>query len=162
MTLFASIQQTTAILNASKNKFLDLAIAEAREAERNGDVPVGAVVVFQGEVISTAHNEREQLQDPTAHAEVLAIRRASLVLGSWRLNDCELIVTLEPCAMCAAALINARIGSVYFGTSDPKAGACGSVFSLHQSDQLNHCFEAHNLNNLECSTMLKDFFKRRR
>ncbi len=160
--MYASIPLTAATLNASRNKFLDLAIAAAKEAEQNGDVPVGAVVVYEDRVIATAFNERERSQDPTSHAEVTALRKAAEIIGSWRLLNCDLFVTLEPCLMCTGALIHARIRSVYFGATDPKAGACGSVFQMHDSPQLNHRFQAVYLQNEECSSLLTEFFKRKR
>ena len=115
-----------------------VALAEARAALALGDVPVGAVVVRAGTIIARRHNEREQRQDPTAHAEVLALRDAAAVVGSWRLEDCTLVVTLEPCVMCAGALTNARIGRLVYGAADLKAGATGSLYNVCADPRLNH------------------------
>ena len=120
---------------------MGLALAEARLALNHDDVPIGAIVVSpSGEILASRHNERELTKDPTAHAEVLALRDAAERLGEWRLYDCTLVVTLEPCAMCAGALTNARIGRVVFGAEDPKAGACGSLYNLSVDPRLNHTF----------------------
>jgi tRNA(adenine34) deaminase len=115
-----------------------LALVEAEAALAHGDVPVGAVAVVGGRVIASRHNEREAAQDPTAHAEVLALRDAAVAVGSWRLSDVTLVVTLEPCAMCAGALVSARLGRLVFGAYDPKAGACGSLYNLCSDPRLNH------------------------
>ncbi len=140
-----------------------LAIAEARRALDHDDVPVGAIVLRDGEVIASRHNERELTGDPTAHAEVLALRDAAARVGHWRLDDCTLVVTLEPCAMCAGAIVNGRVGSLIYGASDPKAGAAGSVFDLVDSDLLNH--RTPRITGVlgdECSRLLTDFFAARR
>ena len=113
-----------------------IALAEAHRAMQHGDVPVGAVVVRNGEVIAAAHNERELRNDPTAHAELLALRVAAEQIGSWRLTDCTLVVTLEPCAMCAGAIVNSRIATVVFGAPDLKAGALGSLYNLAADPQI--------------------------
>jgi tRNA(adenine34) deaminase len=115
-----------------------LALVEAEAALDHDDVPVGAVVVVGGAVIARRHNERERTQDPTAHAELLALRDAAAALGSWRLADTTLVVTLEPCSMCAGALVAARVGRLVFGAPDPKAGACGSLYNLCSDPRLNH------------------------
>jgi tRNA(adenine34) deaminase len=115
-----------------------LALIEAKAAVAHGDVPVGAVVLFQGEVIASRHNERELQGDPTAHAEILALRDAARHLGSWRLEDTTVVVTLEPCPMCAGALVAGRVGRLVFGAADPKAGACGSLYQLCVDPRLNH------------------------
>jgi tRNA(adenine34) deaminase len=115
-----------------------LALVEAEAALVHGDVPVGAVAVLDGQVVASRHNEREAAQDPTAHAEVLALRDAAKAIGSWRLSDVTLVVTLEPCAMCAGALVSARVGRLVFGAPDPKAGACGSLYNLCSDPRLNH------------------------
>jgi tRNA(adenine34) deaminase len=117
---------------------MEHAIAEARRALEHDDVPVGAVVVRGGEMIAARHNERELTGDPTAHAEILAIRDAAAVIGHWRLDDCTLVVTLEPCPMCAGAMVNARLGRLVFGAADPKAGAVGSLMDLVADPRLNH------------------------
>lgn len=140
-----------------------LAIAEAVAAEAHGDVPIGAVVVRDGEVIARRHNERELTGDPTAHAEVLALRDAAAVVGHWRLLDCTLYVTLEPCVMCAGALVNSRIGRVVYGATDPKAGAVASLYEVCADERLNHRppVEAGVLAE-ECGALLKAFFAARR
>ena len=120
------------------NAAMELAIAEARLAAAEGDVPVGAVVVAGGVVVARRHNERERSGDATAHAEVLALRDAAARLGRWRLSDCTVVVTLEPCVMCAGALVAARVGRLVFGATDPKAGACGSLYNLLADPRLNH------------------------
>jgi tRNA(adenine34) deaminase len=117
---------------------MTVALDEAAAALEHGDVPVGAVVVRGGEVIARRHNEREATNDPTAHAEVLALRDAAAVVGSWRLDDCTLYVTLEPCVMCAGALINARIGRLVYGAADLKAGATASLYNVCADPRLNH------------------------
>jgi len=115
-----------------------LAVGEAQQALAHDDVPVGAVVVRAGEVIASRHNERELTGDPTAHAEILALRDAAAAVGTWRLEDCTMIVTLEPCPMCAGAMVNARLGRLVYGASDPKAGAVGSLMNLVADPRLNH------------------------
>lgn len=118
--------------------FMRLALREAERALEHEDVPIGAVIAHEGEVIAGAHNERELRQDPTAHAEVIALREASAALGSWRVLDTVMYVTLEPCAMCAGALVNARVERLVFAASDPKAGFCGSLGNLVEDPRLNH------------------------
>ena len=143
--------------------FMRLAIREAQDALKHDDVPIGAVVVHEGEVIAAAHNERELRQDPTAHAEVLALREASRVLGTWRVLNCVLYVTLEPCAMCAGAIVLARVPRVVYGTIDPKAGAAGSVLDVLAQPRLNHRPQvAGGLLAAECAALLTDFFGSRR
>jgi tRNA(adenine34) deaminase len=117
---------------------MELALAEAERALVHDDVPIGAVVLRDGVVIAARHNEREQAGDPTAHAEILALRDAAAAVGHWRLDDCTLVVTLEPCVMCAGALVNARIGRLVFGALDPKAGAVGSLYDVPADGRLNH------------------------
>ena len=121
---------------------MEAAIEQARSALDHGDVPVGAVVVRDGAIIAARHNERELTGDPTAHAEMLAIRDAAAVVGHWRLDDCTLVVTLEPCPMCAGAMVNARIGRLVYGATDPKAGAAGSLMNLVADPRLNHRFRS--------------------
>jgi tRNA(adenine34) deaminase len=136
-----------------------LAMAEAELAIPHGDVPVGALVVVEGEVIASRHNERQLTSDPTAHAEVLAMRDACEHLGTWRLDDATLVSTLEPCAMCAGAAVNARIRKVVFGAPDLEAGALGSVYHLGADPRLRHTFEVqHNVLGNECTENLKTFF----
>ncbi len=118
--------------------FMRLALRESQRALAHEDVPIGAVIARGGEVLAAAHNERELRSDPTAHAEILALREASRALGSWRLLDCTLYVTLEPCAMCAGAIVLARVPRVVYGATDPKAGACGSVIDVLCEPRLNH------------------------
>ena len=143
--------------------FMRLAIREAERAPEHDDVPIGAVVVAAGEVIGAGHNERELRQDPTAHAEMLALREAARHVGSWRLLDTILYVTLEPCAMCAGAIVLARVPRVVYGTSDPKAGAAGSVLDVLGERRLNHRPEvAGGLLHEECAALLVDFFSSRR
>ena len=143
--------------------FMRLAIREAQRALEHDDVPVGAVVVADGEVIASAHNERELRQDPSAHAELLAIRDASRSLGTWRLLDCALYVTLEPCAMCAGAIVLARIPRVVYAATDPKAGAAGSVLDVLGEPRLNHRPEvAGGLFADESGELLREFFASRR
>ena len=140
-----------------------LAIQCAREAERHGDVPIGAVLAREGEPLSSAGNERELRADPTAHAEILAIRAAAEALGGWRLPDTTLYVTLEPCAMCAGAIVLARIPRVVFGAPDPKAGAAGSVLDVLAEPALNHRPEVTGgVLETECARLLRDFFSARR
>lgn len=143
--------------------FMRLAMREAERALEHEDVPVGAVVVHDGEVVATGHNERELRQDPTAHAEAIALREAARALGSWRVLDAVLYVTLEPCAMCAGAIVLSRIPRVVFGTWDPKAGAAGSVLSILDQPQLNHRPEVDGgLLADECAAQLRAFFASRR
>jgi tRNA(adenine34) deaminase len=140
-----------------------VAIEEARKAEGHGDVPIGAAVFRDGELLSRAGNERELRRDPTAHAEVLAIRAAAEALGGWRLPGTTLYVTLEPCAMCAGAIVLARVPTVVFGTPDPKAGAAGSVLDVLREPALNHRPEVvGGVREAECATLLRDFFATRR
>jgi tRNA(adenine34) deaminase len=149
--------------NSLPEQMMAVAIERAREAEGHGDVPIGAVIARDEELLAAAGNERELRADPTAHAEILAIRAAAEVLGGWRLPDTTLYVTLEPCAMCAGAIVLARIPCVVFGTPDPKAGAAGSVLDVLAEPALNHrpavtggVLEA------ECAGLLREFFAARR
>jgi tRNA(adenine34) deaminase len=144
-------------------RWMAVALDEARRAIDHGDVPVGAVLVRDGELLAAGHNERELAQDPSAHAELLAIRRAAAEAGSWRLLDTTLYVTLEPCAMCAGAIVLARIPRVVFGTTDPKAGAAGSVLDVLAEPRLNHrpVVESGPLAD-ECAALLRAFFAARR
>jgi tRNA(adenine34) deaminase len=143
--------------------FMRLALREAARALEHDDVPIGAVVVHGGEVIGAAHNERELRSDPTAHAEILVLRQAAAALGSWRLLDTVLYVTLEPCAMCAGAIVLARVPRLVFGASDPKAGAAGSVLDVLGTPQLNHRPQVdRGLLAGECGELLRAFFASRR
>jgi tRNA(adenine34) deaminase len=140
-----------------------IALEEAEASRAAGDVPVGAVVVRDGAVVARRHNEREQAHDPTAHAEVLALHDAAAVLGRWRLDDCTLVVTLEPCVMCAGAVLNARIGRVVFGAPDLKAGATGSLYNVCADPRLNHNPPVtHGVLADECAALLTSFFGERR
>ncbi len=142
---------------------MSLAIEEARRALEHGDVPVGAIVVIDGEVIAGRHNERELSGDPTAHAELLAVRDAAAAIGSWRLDGATMVVTLEPCPMCAGALYQSRIDRLVFGAADTKAGACGSLYNLGSDPRLNHEFEVvHAVMADECAALLSEFFTTRR
>jgi tRNA(adenine34) deaminase len=143
--------------------FMRLALREAEHALKHDDVPIGAVVVHEGEVLASGHNEREVRQDPTAHAEVLALREAAHALGSWRVLDVVVYVTLEPCAMCAGAIVLARVARVVFGAYDPKAGAAGSVLDVTGEPRLNHRPEVvGGLLAAECGALLSEFFAARR
>jgi len=143
--------------------FMSMALKEAEAAARDGETPVGAVVVCEGAVVARARNSRESDNDPTAHAELIAIREAAKKLGRWRLSDCTVYVTLEPCPMCAGALVNARIGRVVFGASDPKAGSLGTLYDLSSDARLNHSFEVvSGVMAEESSQMLKQFFQQLR
>jgi tRNA(adenine34) deaminase len=143
--------------------FMRLALREAERALEHADVPIGAVVVRDGEVLGAAHNERELRQDPTAHAEIIALREAAAAVGSWRVLDSVLYVTLEPCAMCAGAVVLARVPRVVFGATDPKAGACGSVLDVLGEPRLNHRpVVAGGLLAPECGELLSAFFASRR
>ena len=141
-------------------KYMRAAIKEAHQAEILGEVPIGAVVVHDGQIIGRGHNMREKFQDVTYHAEMLAIMEACTNLGSWRLEYCDLYVTLEPCIMCSGAIVNARIKNVYYGAKDPKAGAVDSLYHLLNDQRLNHQVNVESgLLGAECSQMLKDFFR---
>ncbi len=143
--------------------FMRLAIREAERALEHDDVPIGCVIAHQGEVVAAAPNERELRGDPTAHAEILALREAAKALGGWRLPDTVAYVTLEPCAMCAGALVLARVPRVVYGTTDPKAGAAGSVLNVLAEPQLNHRPDvASGLLAGECAALLREFFATRR
>jgi tRNA(adenine34) deaminase len=142
---------------------MEIAIEEARKAEGHGDVPIGAAVFRGNELLSRAGNERELRRDPTAHAEVLAIRAAAERLGGWRLPDTTLFITLEPCAMCAGAIVLARIPTVVYGAPDPKAGAAGSVLDIFAEPALNHRPQVvARVREADCASLLRDFFASRR
>lgn len=143
-----------------QEKFMKEALKEAKKAYDKLEVPVGAVIVKDGKIIARAHNIKEEKKDTTKHAEILAISKASKKLNSWRLTDCEMYVTLEPCSMCAGALIQSRIRKIYIGTMDEKTGACGSVLNLLEDYTFNHKVEIEtNLLQEECETLLKQFFR---
>lgn len=143
--------------------WMDRALEEARAAERDGDVPVGAVVVRDGELLARGRNRREIDADPTAHAEIVAIRAAAARIGSWRLDGCWLYVTLEPCAMCAGALVNARLPALVYAADDPKAGAVGSLYDICRDERLNHRVEVTSgVAADEAGDLLQRFFRARR
>jgi tRNA(adenine34) deaminase len=139
--------------------FMGEALAEAQAAANLGDVPIGAVVVRNGQIVARAHNRREQLRDPTAHAEIDALRQAARALGGWRLPGCTLYVTLEPCVMCAGALVQARVARLVYGAADPKAGAAGSVVEVLRDARFNHVVEVTGgIREAECRALLQEFF----
>jgi tRNA(adenine34) deaminase len=143
--------------------YMKEALDEAKKAMDKGEIPVGAVVVLGGEVIGRGHNLREATGDPTAHAEMLALREAARAIGHWRLIGCTLYVTLEPCPMCAGAVINARVDRVCFGAFDPKAGCCGTLYDLTGERKFNHHPDvAGGVLNDECAALIKEFFSKRR
>lgn len=143
-----------------KEKFMKEALKEARKAYNKLEVPVGAVIVKDGQIIARGHNIKETKKDTTRHAEIIAIEKASKKLEAWRLSECDMYVTLEPCSMCAGAMIGARLKKVYIGTMDEKTGACGSVLNLLTDYPFNHKVEIETgVLQKECETMLKDFFK---
>jgi tRNA(adenine34) deaminase len=147
------------------DELMTIAIDEARAALEHDDVPIGAVVAHldTGAVIASRHNERELHADPTAHAEILVLRDAAAALGQWRLDECALIVTLEPCPMCAGAAVNSRIGLIAFGAADPKAGATGSLYNLAADPRLNHEMPVvPGVQAVACGTLLREFFAGRR
>jgi tRNA(adenine34) deaminase len=151
------------VFTSTHERLMGLALEQARRAESHGDVPIGAVLARDGEPIAAAGNERELRRDATAHAEVLAIRAASEALGGWRLPGTVLYITLEPCAMCAGAIVLARIPEVVFGAPDPKAGAAGSVLDILAEPALNHRpLVTAGVMEAECSALLRDFFAARR
>jgi tRNA(adenine34) deaminase len=144
-------------------RFMRLALEEARRCLYHGDVPIGAVVTRTGEVLAAAGNQRELAADPTAHAEILALRAAAAAIGSWRLEGCTLIVTLEPCAMCAGAVVLSRLDRLVFGAADPKAGFAGSLGNLVQDPRLNHTVAiTDGVLAEECGDLLRAFFQERR
>lgn len=143
-----------------EEKFMKEALKEARKAYNEEEVPVGAVIVKDGRIIARAHNLKESKNDTTKHAEILAIQKASKKLGSWRLLDCEMYVTLEPCTMCAGAIIQARMGKLYIGTMDYKTGACGSILNVLEDYPFNHKVEyITGILKDECENILQEFFK---
>lgn len=145
-----------------EEKFMKEALKEAQKAFEKDEVPVGAVIVKDNKIIARAHNVKETKHDATSHAEILAIQKACKKLGAWRLTDCDMYVTLEPCSMCAGALINARLRTIYIGTQDEKTGACGSVLNLLEY-KFNHKIEIQKyILKDECEKILKDFFRQLR
>ncbi len=143
--------------------FMAVALQQAEKAAAEDEVPVGAVIVHGSRVVAAAHNQRERLRDPTAHAEMIAITQAAESLGSWRLEDCTLFVTLEPCPMCAGAILQARIPRLVFGADDPKAGAVRSLYRLLEDPRLNHrCEIRSGVSSERCAALLSEFFRRQR
>lgn len=146
-----------------QERWMLAALDQARSAFDMGEVPIGAVVVHEDRIIAAAHNERETLKDPTAHAEIVAITQAAQALGSWRLLDCTLFVTLEPCPMCAGAIVQARIPTVVYGAADPKAGACHTLFQITSDVRLNHqSIVIGGVLRDECRALLQEFFAQQR
>jgi len=140
-----------------------VAIEAAGIAEENGDVPIGAVIVYKNQIIAKAYNQRQQLQDPTAHAEIIALTQAAAFMENWHLNGCTIYVTLEPCPMCAGALVLSRMDRLVFGCDDPKAGACKSLYNIVQDERLNHKLEVTSgVLEEQCREQLQRFFARRR
>ena len=147
----------------SHEYYMNAALKEAEKAFKKDEAPIGAVIVKNGQIIARGHNEKELKQDSTLHAEITVIKKASKKVESWRLNDCEMYVTLEPCAMCAGAIIQARIGRLFIGTPDPKAGAAGSVIDVLGVEKFNHKVTVEwGLLEDKCSEILKDFFRQLR
>lgn len=150
-------------MEESHELWMQEALEEAKKAEAVGEVPIGAVIVRDGQIIARGHNLRETSRDPTAHAEMIAIRAASEALGAWRLLDCTLYVTLEPCPMCAGAIVQSRIPTVVYGTPDPKAGCAGTLMNLLQEERFNHRAELiSGILQDRCAQMLTDFFRKLR
>ncbi len=144
----------------NKEVYMKQALKEAKKAEKILEVPVGAVIVKDNKIIARAYNQKETKCDATKHAEIIAIQKASKKLNSWRLTNCEMYITLEPCSMCAGAIIQSRIKKVYIGAMDEKTGSCGSVFNLFEDYKFNHHVEVeYNVCKSECEKILKDFFK---
>lgn len=149
--------------NDADIRFMKMALDQAAIAEENGDVPIGAVIVYENTVIAKAYNQREQLSDPTAHAEIIALTQAAASIGSWRLHGCTIYVTLEPCTMCAGALVLARLDRLVYGCDDPKTGAVKSLYNIVQDSRLNHTLEVtSDIMAEDCSRQLQRFFQRRR
>ena len=154
---------TSSAMGISHEQAMQVALQQAQLASESGDVPVGAVVMYDGKIIAARHNEREAMGDPTAHAEILALRDAATALGSWRLNDCTLVVTLEPCVMCAGALINARVEILVYAAADLKGGATSSLYNVCSDPRLNHNpIVKHGVCEREATLLLKEFFAQKR
>jgi tRNA(adenine34) deaminase len=144
-------------------RYMRMALDAAVIAEENGDVPIGTIIVHENRIIAKAYNQREQLQDPTAHAEIIALTQAATALGMWRLHGCTIYVTLEPCPMCAGALVLARLDRLVYGCPDPKTGACGSLYDIVRDGRLNHRLEVTaGVLAEDCTSLLQDFFQQRR
>jgi len=139
---------------------MEIALQLALKAFRRGEVPVGALLVGEGKILAQNYNRREELKDATAHAEILVLREAGMLLGSWRLLGTTLYVTLEPCPMCAGALVQARVSRLVFGARDPKGGACGTLYNIPRDERLNHCLEVEEgIFSERCASLLQNFFK---
>ncbi|MCD6175378.1 MAG: tRNA adenosine(34) deaminase TadA [Planctomycetes bacterium] len=150
-------------LHSTDERYMRMAIDQAYIAEENGDVPIGCVIVHENRVIAKAYNQREQLHDPTAHAEIVALTQAADFIGNWRLHGCTLYVTLEPCPMCAGALVLGRLDRVVYGTDDPKTGAVRSLYNIVEDPRLNHQLEVTcSVMQDECKKQLQAFFQKRR
>jgi len=150
-------------LLSTDERFMRMALREAERGAREGEVPVGAVVAWEGRVLARAHNRPIHLHDPSAHAEILALRRAARRLLNYRLKGCDLYVTIEPCAMCAGAMVQARLRRTLFGARDPKAGACGSALRVLNHRKLNHKVEvASGILAADCARVMQEFFRKRR
>jgi len=144
-------------------RYMKMAIEQAGIAEENGDVPIGAVIVYKNQIIAKAYNQREQLNDPTAHAEIIALTQAAAFMENWHLNGCTMYVTLEPCPMCAGALVLVRLDRLIYGCDDPKTGACKSLYNIVQDERLNHRLEVTSgVLEEQCREQLQGFFARRR
>ena len=151
------------IFDESKYRFMSEALKEAAKAFQHDEVPVGAVVVFENKIIGRGYNQVEKLKDATAHAEMISITAAENYIGDWRLNNCDIYVTMEPCLMCTGAIISSRIKRVFFSVFDPKFGACGSVYNIAQEGKMNHKVGVYSgLLSQESDSLLKEFFKKRR
>lgn len=147
----------------SKYRFMNYALKEAAKAFEHDEVPIGAVVVLENKIIGRGFNQVERLKDATAHAEMIAITAAANHIGNWRLSDCDIYVTAEPCLMCTGAIISSRLKRIFFGIFDPKFGACGSVYNIAQEGKLNHKVEVFSgVLERECAAILKEFFKLKR
>jgi tRNA(adenine34) deaminase len=153
------------MINITKQdeQFMGVAIDQAKIAEENGDVPIGAVIIHKNQIIAKAYNQREQLKDPTAHAEIIALTQAAAALENWHLNGCTMYVTLEPCPMCAGALVLSRMDKLVYGCDDPKTGAVKSLYNIATDERLNHRLEViGGVLADECSELLQQFFQKRR
>jgi tRNA(adenine34) deaminase len=158
-----SLEDLERVFSEVETDFMKKALELAGQAAGKGEVPVGAIVVKDGQILAVAHNERETGNDPTAHAEIVAMRKAAAAIGQWRLNDADLYVTMEPCPMCAGALVNARIRRLFYGCHDPKAGAVRTLYQILDDRRLNHRVEVlPGLLGPEASSLLKNFFGRLR
>jgi tRNA(adenine34) deaminase len=153
------LQETT----QKDDRYMRTAIEAARIAEDNGDIPIGAVIILENKIIAKAYNQREQLADPTAHAEIIALTQAAAALENWHLNGCTMYVTLEPCPMCAGALVLSRMDRLVYGCDDPKSGACGSLYNIVADERLNHRLEVTSgVLAEQCREQLQNFFEQRR